>query len=146
MECYFLAWAWSWMISIQISQLLKVFRICPAVGFNCIYKTNRIFCRGFFQIFFFSFPSLAAMLVSLWLLVLVPPTDQLLPLLCGLWDNKGQAVILPSEWEAPAVLHRPLFFWMMFTWFSYRKVFPPPTFLVPLQQLFCLWSILPWYS
>lgn len=62
--------------------------------------------------------------------VLLPPTDQLLPLLHGLWDNKGQAVIFPSEWEAPAVLHRPLFFWVMFIWLPCRKVFPPPTLLV----------------
>lgn len=64
------------MISLQISQLLKVFRICPAVAFNCIYKTNRIFCNAlvfFFQNFFFSFPSLAAILVSLWLLSLCLP-------------------------------------------------------------------------
>lgn len=142
MECYFLAWAWPWMISIQISQLLKVFRICPAVGFNCIYKTSRISCRGFFfQIFFLFFPIFSSSTCFHMASVLVPPTDQLLPLLCGLWDNKGQAVILPSEWEAPAVLHRPLFFWMMFTWIPYRKVFPPPAFLIPFQQLSCLWSI-----
>lgn len=72
MEYYFLAWAWSWMISIQISQLLKVFRICPAVGFNCIYRTGYSVV-GFFQNFFFSFPSLAAILVSLWLLSLCLP-------------------------------------------------------------------------
>lgn len=50
-----------------------MFRICPAVGFKFIYKTNRIFCSGFFQKFFFSFPSLAAVLVSLWLLSLCLP-------------------------------------------------------------------------
>lgn len=91
------------------------------------------FFQFFCFLFFLIFSSNTCFLMAA---VLLPPTDQLLLLLLGgLWDNKGQAVILPCEWGAPAVLHRPLFFWMMFTWFPYRKDFPPPTLLVSFSVI-----------